>query len=450
MNYFKTTFAWVIVLAAIAGYSYIDHEKTRVEEIKKDEATRLFSFYPKDIVSITLNKGDRVIELERWEEGWRIVAPIKAKAESQAVEKFLGYITDSRNDAEYIMDPDPSPERLVEFGLADPTITVTLKVGKKLAEHTILFGARAPTKGVAFARLKGEKAVYRILSYMRAEADKDVRYFRDKSVLRLNPLMIDQLVIKRKQGVIRVKLPQDGKWEIEKPIKTRADHNKVFEILGMFANAQVKEFISENKDNLKAYGLDKPEIELMFWLSGDSEPTLKMQVGARNPGKRGYFLTMSDRDNVFLLEEDVISAIPRSANDLRSRDLLFFESDTLRRIEIRRPGKSIALVRDKDKEWRKNNESGEKVDFNLVKEMLNGIMELKISDFVTDSPENLKAYGLDPPEIKLLLWPEKSAVPIFLSVGSKAPSGYVYAMSGAQGSVLALDESVKRILKIIF
>ncbi|HEB71714.1 MAG TPA: DUF4340 domain-containing protein [Nitrospirae bacterium] len=449
MNYFKTTFWWIIVLAAVGGYSYLDYEKTRVEEIQKDEATRLFPFYPKDILSIILNKGDRVIELERWEEGWRMVAPIKVKAESKAVEKFLGYITDSRNDADYIMDPDPSPQRLVEFGLADPEVSVTLKVGKQLNEYTLQFGARAPTKGVAFARLKGEKAVYRVLSYMRAEADKDVYYFRDKSVLRLNPLMIDQLVINRKEGSIRVKLPQDGKWEIEKPIKARADHNKVFEILGMFANAQVKNFISENKNNLKAYGLDKPDIELMLWQSGDSEPTLKIEVGARNPEKRGYFVSMSDRDNVFLLEEDLISAIPRGANDLRSRDLLFFESDKLRRIEIRRPNRSVALVRDKDKEWRKNNVDGEKVDFNLVKEMLSGVLELKISDFITDSPKSLKAYGLDPPEMKLLLWPEKSAVPIFLSVGSKTPSGNVYAMSGAQGSVLALDKSVKRILKII-
>ncbi len=449
MKYFKSTFAWVIALVALAGYSYLDYDKTRVEEKRKDEATRLIPFYPKDILAISINKEERVIELERWEEGWKIITPINAKADNEAVEKFLGYVTDSRNDADYVMDYDPSPERLAEFGLANPTVSVTLKGGKELTPYTLVFGNRAPTKGVAFARLKGKKPVYRVLSYARAEADKDVHYFRDKTVLRLNPLMIDQLVIKRRKGSIRVKLPDSGKWEIEKPIKARADHNRIFELLGMFANAEVKEFISENKDNLKAYGLDEPAIELMLWLSGDSDATVKIQVGDRSPKKRGYFLTMSDRNNVFLLEEDLISSIPMAANEIRSRDLLFFESDRLRRIEIRKPDKSIVMVRDAGKDWRKNNINGDKVDFNLVSEMLNELLELKIKDFITDSPKSLKEYGLDPPAIKLLLWPEKSAMPIYLSVGGKTPAGYVYALAGSQGSVLALEENVKRILNII-
>ena len=197
MRYFKTTFIWIIVLAAIGGYSYLDYEKTRVEEIKKDEETRLFPFYPKNVLAIVLKKENSFIELERWDEGWKIVKPLEAKADDEAVEKFLGYVTDARNDAEYVMDYDPSPERVAEFGLTNPTVSVTLKTGKELTEHTILFGDRAPSKGVAFAQLKGEKTIYRVLAYARAEADKDALYFRDKTVLRIVPVMIDQLVIQR-------------------------------------------------------------------------------------------------------------------------------------------------------------------------------------------------------------------------------------------------------------
>lgn len=446
MRYFKTTFMWVIVLAALAGYSYIDFEHTRIEEKKKDEATKLFPFQPIEVLTISLKKDDRVIDLERWDDGWRIIAPIKAKADDEAVEKFLGYVTDSRNDADYVMDPDPTDERLVEFGLDKPTVSVTFKTGKDLKSYTLVFGDRAPSMGVAFARLEGAKPVYRILSYARAEADKDVHYFRDKTVLRLNPVLIDQVAIIRPKVSIRVKLPKDEKWMLEKPITARADHKKVFEFLGIFANAEVKEFIAETKDNLAAYGLDKPAVELLFWQDGDANPRIRLKVGKRSPEKRGYFCSMNDRDNVFLLEEDTVLSIPRQAKELRSRELFFFDRGDLKRIEIREASKATVLVKDVDKEWRKNNINGEKIDFNVINELIDGLRNVEIRDFVTNSPGDLKEYGLDPPAIQILLWPKESAVPIHLSIGKKTPAGYVYATSSSDETVLAIDENVKRLL----
>ena len=451
MRYFKKTFIWIIVLVALAGYSYMDFESTRLKEVEKVEATRLLPFSTNEILSVTINKEGGILELERWEEGWKIIAPIKAKADSDTVEKFLGHITDSKNDADYVMEVDPTPERLVEFGLSNPTLYVTLKVGKELSPHTIVFGDRAPTMGVAFALLEGKKPVYRVNADARAEADKDVYYFRDKSVLRLNPVMIDQLVIKRAEGSIRLKLPEDGMWAVEKPIQARADHRRVFDVMTAFANAEVKEFIAETKEDIKSYGIDNPQTELFFWQSGDGEPTVKIKVGNRSPEKRGYFVTMSDRDNIFLLEEGVINAIPRYANDLRSRELFFFDKDHLKRIEIRELKKPVVLVKDKNKEWRRNNINGEPVDFNLIKEFLDEIVDLEIEEFTAADVKDFGQYGLESAKIKLLIWLEKSAVPMSLSIGKKTPTGkYVYARTGDKNEVLQLDKRIETVLKSYF
>lgn len=450
MRYFKTTFMWVIILVAVAGYSYLDFEKTRIEEERKEEATRLLPFTMEEILAIEINKGESLLELERWEDGWRIINPVEAKADNAIVEKFLGYVLDSRNDAEYVMDPDPAPERLAEFGLADPKLRLTLKVGKDLQPHTLIFGDRAPTMGVAFARLKGQKPVYRVLANARAEADKDVYYFRDKKVLRLNPIMIDQLAISRSgQEAIRVNLPESGKWEIEKPINVRADHMKVFEFISSFANTEVKAFEAESLENEKKYGLSEPSVELMFWLSGDAEPTVRLKIGSRSPEKRGYFCSMSDRNNVFVLDEDIVHSIPRNVNELRSKSLFFFEKEKLKRIEIHSQDGSTILVKDLEKNWRRGSEDGEIVDFNLVKEFLDDLASLDIEEFLGDK---LAAgeIGLDPAKMKLLMWPEESAVPLSLTVGEDTPTGRVYARSGNKKEVLELDSRVKRILKTYF
>jgi len=448
MKYFKATFIWLIVLAAVVGLGYIDFEKTKVEEKRKEEASRLFPFEPPAVVSLTLQKEKEALELERWENGWRIVSPILAKADASAVEKFLGHVTQTRNDAEYVMDANPTQERLVEFGLAAPAVTLTMRVGKELTPHTLLFGERAPTMGVAFVRVKGKEAVYRALADARAEADKDVYYFRDKSVLRFNPVMVDQMSVTRGENVIRLRLPDNGRWVIEKPITARADHNRVFEFMGMFYNTQVKEFIAETKKDLGQYGLDKPMAKLAFWQAGDSEATVSISVGARNPEKRGYFVSMSDRDNIFLLEEDIVNSIPREAKDLRSRQVMFLDNEKLARIEARWGGKKVTLVRDTEKEWRKDKVSGDKVEYNIVKEIIDGLSGLTVRDFVTDKPSGLGDYGLNPPSAQILLYTETDPAPMYLSLGGKSPAGYTYAQSGSEQSILALDDGVRGLLNI--
>lgn len=446
MKYFKTTFLWIIVLAALGGYTLIDLKSTKVAEQKKEEESRLLPFTAEQVLAVVLKKETGDIELERWDKGWKIVSPINAMAKNEAVEKFLKELTASRNDSEYMMDPDPSPERLAEFGLVTPAVRVTLKVGKELKEHTILLGNRAPTMSVAFAQLQGEKPVYRVLADTRSEADKDVYFFRDKGILKLNPVMIDQMSVNREGSSILFKLPDTGQWEIEKPIRTKADTKKVFEFIGTFANAEVKEFVSEKREKLASYGLDKPSTTVMYWLSGDSSPTVKLEIGKRDPEKRGYYAMMSDRDNVFLIDEKLADAVPRSPDELRSRELLVFENIKLKRVEIRDGQKSVTLVRDQEGEWRKGNPKGEKIDFNSYNDFLEELKKFEVKEFVSNDLRDTRQYGLDPALMQVMLWPEDASAPITLNVGKNTPSGFVYAFTTTGKSVLALDGRITRVV----
>jgi hypothetical protein len=137
VKYFKKTFLWIIALVVLIGYNWLEVENTRIETEAKEEATRLFPFDAIEVLSITLRKEGQTLDLERWEDGWRIVAPVKAPADSEAVDKFLGYVLDSRNDSEYVMDSDPTEERLAEFGLKDPVNSVTLRVGRDLTDSIL-------------------------------------------------------------------------------------------------------------------------------------------------------------------------------------------------------------------------------------------------------------------------------------------------------------------------
>jgi len=447
MRYFKTTFLWIIILAAVGGYTFIDLKSTKIAEQKKEEDTRLLPFTADQVLAISIRKEAGNMDLERWEKGWKIVSPINTMAKNEAVEKFLNEVTASRNDSEYVMDTNPTPERLAEFGLTNPPVRVTLKVGKELKGHTILFGNRAPTMGVAYVQLEGRKPVYRVLADTRSEADKDVYYFRDKSVLKLNPVMVDQVSIGRPGSSMLFKMNDSGHWNIEKPEKARADQKKLFELMGRFANGEVKEFIAEKKENLASYGLDKPATTLMFWLSGDSSPTIKINIGNRSPAKRGYFCSMSDRENIFLIEEKIVDSIPRIVDEMRSREMWLFDNSKLKRLEVRNGGKSVVLVKDAENEWRKGNIKGGKADFNMVNDFLEELKTFDIKEFVSGDLRNLRQYGLDPAQMQVQFWTEDSAVPITLNIGKTNPAGYVYAFTTSEKSVLALEERIIRVVE---
>ncbi len=447
MRYLKKTFIWIIVLVAIGGYTMLDFKSTKIAEQKKQEESRLLPFTADQVLALTIKKDSGTIELERWEKGWKIVSPINAMAKNETVEKFIHEVTESRNDSDYVMDQNPSPERLTEFGLTVPSIRLTLKVGKELKEHTLLFGIRAPMMGVAYAQVEGFKPVYRVNADCRAEADKDAYHFRDKSVLTLNPVMIDQVAVTWEGLPMLFKQAENGMWKVEKPINARADQKKLLEFMGMFANAEIKEFISEKKEKLASYGLDKPSAVLRFWLSGDSSPTVQVDIGKRSPEKRGYYCAMSDREAIFILEEKTVNAIPRSADEMRSKQLFFYENEKLKRIEVRSAEKAVVLVKDSENEWRKASVKGDKADFTSVNDFIEEMKNFEIKEFVSNDLRDIRQYGLDPAVIQAQIWLEGSAVPIALNLGKATPAGHVYAFSTAEKGILTLEERTKRVLE---
>ncbi len=442
-------------MAGLAGYFYLDVETTKKKEIEKEEATRLLPFKPSEVLELELKKDGNLTLLQRWEDGWRVEKPIKAKADNKAVEKALDYITQSKNDAEYVMDEKPTQERLAEFGLINPQLEVTLRVGKTLKPYTLIFGERAPTKGVAFAILKGSPKVYRVLADARAEADQSLYYFRDKTIFRTEPNMVDKVEIVKDNKKVRCELPmeEEGKWEIVSPIKGRADMIKIIEIVSKFKDSEIKEFIDEEPKDLKAYGLYPVKTKLSIWLSGDESPTETIFIGDRDKKKRGYFAKLEKKDNVFLVEENMVDLLPEDAEKLRERSILFIEEEKVNKIEVKYPDREIVVAKTLDPEvgWKILKPRESEFDFNIVKEFLKNVREFKIKEFISEGHEGLKTYGLDKPAIKLLIWEEGNKTPHELNIGSISSKGDgIYVWTGEQDSVVLIDEKIKGVIKESF
>lgn len=441
MRYLKRTFIWVIVLTLLGGYYYLDLKREKVLEKKKDEATRLLPFSPNRILKIRLKKPESLIELERWEEGWRLTQPVQAPAVNEEVEKFLRYVTDFRNDSDYVMDSNPTDERLKEFGLDKPEVIVTLFTGKELAAHTILFGHRAPTKGVAFARLQGDPKIYRVLADAKSEADQDAYYFRNKTVVSYDPMMVDRLEVTTPSGSIHCELPIDGKWRIVEPVQARADITKVMELLAFFKNSEIKEFVEEEPEDLVKYKLKPETRKVSFRLSGDSGFSNEILLGKRDKKKRGVYARLKNRKNIVLLDDKILDYIPAEPFAIMNRELFSFEEDSVQSVRVYSGSERWEFEKKPDYSWERTHPTKAAVDFNPVMDFLQKTRQIKIKKFIPGNPALFKTTGLNRFAYKIQI-SMKGSGEEWITIGNEAKENGLYAMAGSGRNIFVIDREV--------
>lgn len=447
MRYFKKTFIWIFILTLLAGYSYIDLKREKIREKKKDEAARLLPFESNQVLKIQIRKAESDIELERWEEGWKLIKPVQAPAVNEEVEKFLRYATDFRNDSDYIMDPSPTEERLKEFGLDKPEVAVTLFVGREMSPHTILFGNRAPTKGVAFARIEGNPKVYRVLADAKAEADQNVYYFRDKKIVKYDIAMIDQLEVSSPSGVIRCELPMDGKWRIVEPVSAKADIPQIMELFTAFKNGEIKEFIEEEPKDLVQYGLQPEAQKISFRISGDAVPSNQILLGARDKKKRGVFARIGTRKNVVLLDDKLLDYIPTEPFAIMNKEIFSFEEEGVQRIVIFSGATQWEFAKKPDFSWEQTAPSAKAVDFNPIMAFLQASRKWRIQKFIPGNPALFKSSGLNSPAYKAAFWMKDAKEEEWMAIGEKAGAEGFYAMSGNGQDIFVIGHEAEQNIK---
>jgi len=448
MRYFKKTFIWVIVLTLLGGYYFIDLKRDRILKKERDEATRLLHFSPLQVLKIQLKKEDRVIVLKRGKKGWSLTSPVKAPAVTKEVEKFLRYVTDSKNDADYIMDPHPTKARLKEFGLDKPDVVVTLFVGRNLTPHTIFFGKRAPSKGVAFAQVKGDPKVYRILTDAKWEADQDVHYFRNKTIVHYDPVMIDQVEISSTGGgVIRCELPMDGKWRITAPIRAKGDITKIMGFLSAFKNGEIKEFVEEDPKDLLKYGLAPERKKIAFRISGESVPSNVILVGKRDKKKRGVYALLNGKKNVVLLKDKLLDYVPDDPFVFMNKELFNFAAEDLSRLKVFAGTDLWEFEKKPDYSWREVHPVEKAVDFNPIMNFLQKAKKFTIRKLVRGNPSLFKTAGLDRPAYKIVVSTKLAKEEQWVAIGNKVAEEGYYAMAGGTPDIFIIGVQAESDIK---
>ncbi|MDD8020318.1 MAG: DUF4340 domain-containing protein [Acidobacteriota bacterium] len=244
-------------------------------------------------------------------------------------------------------------------------------------------------------------------------------------------------LINSDQTTITIQKDEKGNWQVIEPLVTEADSYEVNNLVETLAGLRIEHLVDNQPADLKEYGF--PQKEIKIWLKEQSEP-ISILTGMENPLDGTLYARRADETRVVLLPAYVKTSLDKKLFDLRNKNILKFEPKEVQSLELSSRELAWKLIKKGD-------------DFYLISpvealasssqidSILNNLSALKARNFLAEDKklEDLKAYGLHPPEytIRLML---ANGQEIILSLRKKEET--VIATTSLLAKIVQVDNQI--------
>jgi hypothetical protein len=428
-----TTAILALLLAGLATFYYVyDVRQAPEREKAATEKDRVFKgLEAKDVEEVTLKKADSTIQLRKTGDGWSLTAPVQARAETRAVEDLLSTVTTTRNEREL----EANPAKLADYGLAPPAAEITFKA--KGQDHGLRLGGKNPTNIWVYAQLAGQPAVFLAPDSLLQAAQKPLFDFRDKTVLAFEAKDVSGLEVRPAAGPPLSAKKDGDAWQITQPLATPADREQVNGLLEKLKGAKIKEFVAEAAPpSGDPYGLAKPLVVTLWVGEEKARAARAVRLGKAVPEKKAVHAQREGEAAVFLIDEELVKAVPTTVASLRDKTVVAFDRTKLERVDVRSAAGPVSLAL-QNGAWRITAPAALKADEGAVSNLLGRVRDLKAKEFVADQADRLAVYGLDQPPVQVSLWEKDAKEPRTLLVApakGKDGSAYATVVAGAEGA----------------
>src|SRR6185295_16165234 len=256
-------------------------------------------FTPADVHAVTIEHGGVALALERAEKPkaeaakksaspassadseaapaaaaewpWRILRPLRAKADAGAVGRLIDSLT-GLEKSRTLESVDPKA-----VGLARPEAKVRLATAK--GERVLEIGAKVPTGSSRIVRFQGEKTAYVVSDAFWNDLLREPGEWRDHQIFPGDRESIERITLQPAGGSPVVLSRRDGVYWVQSPLSDRADRDLVDALLSDLTGLAADRFI-EAPAVPAEMGLEPPKkgsIEIA--LAGRREP-FRIELGS--------------------------------------------------------------------------------------------------------------------------------------------------------------------------
>ncbi|MGC1479936.1 MAG: DUF4340 domain-containing protein [Chthoniobacterales bacterium] len=392
---------WLLLVLALAAGIFVFVVEPRLTSSREKELGMNFvlNFNPGAVSSVRIVTGDVVVELTRKVDGWRVGPMPKDRASAEAVIKLVNALATLK-----VLDRVEAAEfdrglELDDFGLDETKSEIEILIDGAERQR-LLFGKEAVGDGRVYVRRADSREVSVVSDDVVGLAFRPAREFRDPALMSISPAEIDRFVVRTEKGEIKLERGARG-WELIRPLRARADRERVEAFLTPILRARIQEFIADESDDLSAFGLSEPRAELIFYVNGQKRP-LALRFGAATDDGAAVIVQSTARDSVYELPAVVWEHLQVTPGDLRDRRLTDVNLDTIDRIRVEGDDTKRELTRT-ETGWEMDGETFSEAD---IAQRVAWLTEAEVLDYLPASSAELEKQGFSSPvgEIHFDAW----------------------------------------------
>ncbi len=362
---------------------YIASQTVRTDIAKKPDDFRdrkLTDLTTAQVTRAVLKSPAGEIELAKKNEHWEILKPLQARGDDQKIGDLLAQVTNARIQ-EFVADDTGDRHA---YGLSEPRGSITVYGADDSKGLTLQLGAVAEKiKDAIYVRYLPRSAVYALPKKTDEILIVRPNDLRDRHLVRLDTNNLDRLHIEAAGQPQIVLARKEQNWTISSRNDQPANGDEVRRLLDTLNNQEVTRFVSDTASELPKYGLDQPQLKLIF-SSFASENTAETKAGEQP------YLTLAlgkiEGDEVYARvgEEPFIVAVNRAlleqiwTDPLRWQALpiFSFKPEQIHRLSRVTDVEESLVHSGTKKDWNWIKGSGE-IDNNDLQSLLNSLATLR-------------------------------------------------------------------------
>ncbi|HEV3438430.1 MAG TPA: DUF4340 domain-containing protein [Gemmata sp.] len=329
-----------------------------------------------------------------------------------------------------------------DFGLEKPgtIISVTLS-GDKPVTHTIALGNVDPA-GSQFVRVDEGKAVG-VIPAMAAENLTRKKFdYADRTLLTFDPTTLAGF--NRKQGKDELELAPAAAvgWDVVKPAKYKADQPFVEELADALSKLRAEKVAAYGKKDevFKQFGLESPAAMLTLTVGDKAEQKTLRLGNLIDPAKPdGDRYAAVDTPN----PEAIVGVLPRVLVSKLLTPVVGFRDHTLAKFVdadkaiLDRSDRKLTFAK-VGAAWKVTEPLAAAAETGELESLIADFGKIRVDTWVAQKTGDLKAFGIDKPEAKWMIFDGDKPV-LTLLLGKKTPDGRVYVTTDKSELVGLLD-----------
>ncbi len=398
---FRTTLVLFALTAALVVFiKFYETKRPNTEEANR-RAQNVINFERDKIDGIVIQNGEERIELKRADKKWRLESPVKDLADGSTIDGLLFDLEDWKKDATISgKEIEADKSRMAEYGVAKAKLRLKLQGAN--APPEILFGNNAALEGKTYVRLENSKDVFLAAQSIKNQISKKPEEFRDRKLTDTVATQVTRLSLKTAAGEMELQ-KQGDHWQIVKPLRARADDQKVNDLIAQITTSRIAQFVADDAGDLHPYALTEPRGTVTIFTADDKQGQILQIGGVPEKEKDQVYVRFAPRKFVYTLPNKIETILSTRPNDLRDRHLVRFDQNQLDRITIDVPGKTKTVLARKDQNWTIVNRNNRPANAAEARRLIDLLAGEQVTNFVADVASDLPKYGLDKPQLTVTL-----------------------------------------------